>query len=151
MYKLKPGDKVAVIAPCGQINTPKSVKFGLDYLRSLGLDPVLGKNLLETYRYMAGTEQQRAADLNTAFADPTIKAIFCARAAAGGSRILPYINYELVSNNPKPLIGFCDNAAIQLALWQKSKLISYNGMVLNYDFSNPKLDSLIKDNLEKLL
>lgn len=151
MQKIKSGDKVAVIAPCGQIGNISKIASALEYLKSLGLKPVLGKHLLKINRYMAGTEQERASDINSAFADPKIKAIFCVRAAAGGTRVLPYIDYELARNNPKPFIGFCDNAAIQLALSEKSGLISYNGFVMAYDFKSGKLDSLIKDNLEKLL
>lgn len=151
MYKLQKNDKVAVLAPCGQISSIDKIQPALDYLKSLGLQPVLGKHLLDCRRYMAGTDQERAADINQAFADPQIKAIFCARAAAGGSRILPYIDYKLARQNPKPLIGFCDNAALQVALWQKAGLISYNGFVMSYDFKQGKLNEQIKTDLENLL
>lgn len=151
MQKIKSGDKVAVIAPCGQIGDKNKIDSAVKYLKSLGLKPVFGKHLLKVRRYMAGTDLERAADINTAFADPEIKAIFCVRAAAGGTRVLPYIDYELARATPKPLIGFCDNAAIQIALYQKIKLVSYNGFVMTYDFKNGNLDNLIKDNLKKLL
>ncbi|MBQ8481764.1 MAG: LD-carboxypeptidase [Alphaproteobacteria bacterium] len=151
MYKLQKGDKVAVLAPCGQIGSVEKIQYALDYLKSLGFEPVLGKNVFNTYRYMAGTDTERAADINQAFADREIKAVFCVRAAAGGTRILPYINYETARLNPKPVIGFCDNAALQIALYQKSDIISYNGFVMSYDFKNNRLDSQIKSDLEKLL
>ena len=151
MQKIKSGDKIAIIAPCGQIGDKSKIDSAIKYLKSLGLKPIFGKHLLKINRYMAGTDIQRAADINSAFADKNIKAIFCVRAAAGGTRVLPYINYELAQANPKPFIGFCDNTAIQLALYQKSKLVSYDGFVMTYDFKDGKLDNLIKDNLEKLL
>lgn len=151
MYKLQKGDHVAVIAPCGQIGEMSKIQSAVDYLKSLGLIPVYGKNIFNTYRYMAGTDKERADDVNHAFADPKIKAIFCARAAAGGTRILPYIDYQSIRLNPKPLIGFCDNAALQIALWQNSGIISYNGFVMTYDFKDNHLDPLIDDNLQKLL
>lgn len=151
MQTIKSGNKVAVIAPCGQIGDMSKIDSAVKYLKSLGLKPVFGKHLLKVRRYMAGTDIERAADINSAFANPEIKAVFCVRAAAGGTRVLPYIDYELARANPKPVIGFCDNAAIQIALHQKSKLVSYNGFVMTYDFKNGNLDNLIKDNLEKLL
>lgn len=151
MQKIKAGDKVAIIAPCAQIGDMQKIEKAVEYIRSLGLIPVFGENLFKTRRYMAGSDTQRAADLNAAFADPEIKAIFCARAAAGGTRILPYIDYELVRRNQKPLFGFCDNGAVQLALWQKSGLISYNGLGLAYDFRGDKLDSQIAADLQKIL
>lgn len=151
MQPIKAGDKVAIIAPCGQIGEVSKIESALKYLQSLGLEPVLGKHLLCTNRYMAGSDEQRAADINSAFADKEIKAVFCVRAAAGGLRTLPYIDYETLKNNPKPLIGFCDNASVQLALWEKCDIVSYNGFVLTYDFKDGTLDSLIKEDLEKLL
>ena len=151
MYKLQKGDKVAVLAPCGQIGNIEKIQTALNYLKSLGFEAVLGKNVFNTYRYMAGTDEQRADDVNLAFTDSQIKAIFCVRAAAGGTRILPHIDYETAKRNPKPIIGFCDNAALQIALSEKAGIVSYNGFVMSYDFKDNKLDSLIKDNLEKLL
>lgn len=151
MYKLQKGDKVAVLAPCGQIGDISKIQPALDYLKSLGLNPILGKHVFDTYRYMAGTDEQRAEDVNCAFADSQIKAIFCVRAAAGGTRILPFIDYNSARRNPKPVIGFCDNAALQIALRKKSGIVSYNGFVMSYDFKDNKLDSLINDNLQKLL
>ena len=151
MYKLQKGDKVAVLAPCGQIGSIEKIQSGLDYLKSLGFKPVLGKHVFDTCRYMAGTDEDRAEDMNHAFADSQIKAIFCVRAAAGGTRILPHLDYDMIKLNPKPFIGFCDNAALQIALLQKSNIISYNGFVMTYDFKDNHLDSLIRDNLERLL
>jgi len=151
MQPVKAGDKVAIIAPCGQISEMSKIELAVEYIKSLGLQPIAGKHLLYANRYMAGTDKQRAADVNTAFADKEIKAVFCVRAAAGGLRILPYLDYGLIKRNPKPFIGFCDNASIQLALWQKCRLVSYNGFVLSYDFKDGTLDSLIKENLGKLL
>lgn len=151
MPKINSGDKVAIIAPCAQIGDIQKIATAVEYLKSLGLVPIYGKNLLKTNRYMAGTDQERAADLNAAFADSEIKAIFCARAAAGGTRVLPYIDYELIRRTPKPFFGFCDNAAIQLALWQKSGLVSFNGLGLAYDFRGNTLDSQIAADLKSII
>ncbi|MBR1825158.1 MAG: LD-carboxypeptidase [Alphaproteobacteria bacterium] len=152
MQKIKSGDKVAILAPCAQIGTIHKISAAVKYLENLGLIPVFGRNLLKIDRYMAGSDKQRADDINTAFADSEIKAIFCARAAAGGTRVLPHIDYELARRNPKPLIGFCDNAAVMLALWQKSGIISYNGFGLAYDFrTDSPLDLQIDADLKSLL
>ena len=112
MKKLEKGSKIAIVAPSAQIGEISKINKGLAYLQSLDLVPVFGKNLLCVNRYMAGTDEQRAADINAAFTDSDIKAIFCVRAAAGATRILPYIDYELAQKNPKPVIGFCDNVAL---------------------------------------
>ena len=89
--KLKKNAKVAIVAPSGQIGDVEKIQKGLVYLKSLGFEPVLGKHIFDKYRYMAGSDSARAADINEAFANPDISAVFCVRAAAGALRILPYL------------------------------------------------------------
>lgn len=151
MQKIKAGNKIAIVAPCAQIGNSEKIAPAVEYLKSLNLVPIFAPNLFKVNRYMAGTDQERAADINAVFADSEIKAVFCARAAAGGTRILPYLDYKIIKRNPKPLIGFCDNAALMLALLQKSNIISYNGFGLTYDFRSALLDNQIRSDLENLL
>lgn len=151
MQKLQKGDKIAIIAPSGQIGNPEKIQQGLSYLCSLGLEPVFAPHLYCIRRYMAGTDKERAADVNWAFARNDIKGIFCVRAAAGAARILPYLDYKLIRQNKKILVGFCDNAALMLALNKKSGIISWNGFLPTYDFRNNSLDSLVRNSLENLL
>jgi muramoyltetrapeptide carboxypeptidase len=151
MYKIKSGDKVALIAPSAQIGNFDKISAGVAYLRSLGLIPVFGKNLYNRIRYMAGSEEERAFDVNSAFADSEISAVFCVRAAAGASNMLPYVDYDLIKKHPKPLIGFCDNAALMLALHKKSAIISYNGFLPTYDFKDGTINPLVRSSLENLL
>lgn len=143
MKKLHGGDKVALVAPSGQIGSFAKIAKGVEYLQSLDLEPVYGAHLYAQNRYMAGSDSERAADINVAFADPAIKAIFCVRAAAGATRILPYIDYAAARANPKPIIGFCDNAALLTALAEKSAVPALNGFSLTYDFRGEKLDETI--------
>lgn len=151
MEKLCKGDKIALIAPSAQIGNAGKISLGLEYLRSLELCPVFGKNLFRQNRYMAGSDRERAEDVNTAFADKEIKAVFCVRAAAGAPRILPYIDYDLIRHSKKPLIGFCDNVALQLALNKKCGIIGWNGFLPTYDFRNGTLDPLVRESFENLL
>ena len=151
MFKLKKGDKVAIVAPSGQIGGKEPIEKALAYLQSLGLEPIFGQHLFKQNRYMAGSDADRAADINAAFANPEIKTIFCARAAAGATRILPLIDYNTARQNPKPLVGFCDNAALMTALWQKSGITSLNGFLLTYDFKNGAPTDLVKTQFESWL
>lgn len=151
MQKIAKNSKVAIVAPSAQIGNIQKIQKGLEYIKNLGFEPVLSRHLFEQYRYMAGNDIDRAADINEAFADPEIKAVFCVRAAAGALRILPYLDYETIKNNKKPIIGFCDNAALEIALYQKAGICSLNGFVPTYDFKDGELDAHIKNSLETLL
>lgn len=151
MHRIEKNSKVVLLAPSGQIGSKDKIEKCINYLQSLGFEPVLGKNTLKQYRYMAGSDEERAADINEAFKNEEIKAIFCVRAAAGSLRILPYLNYDLIRQNPKPLIGFCDNAALFLAVYQKAGVCSWNGFSPTYDFRNENLDNLIKSSFENII
>ena len=147
MFNLQKGDKVAFVAPSGQIGDAAKIAAGTEYVKKLGLEPIFAPHLTAQYRYMGGEDKIRAGDVNWAFENAQIKAVFCVRAAAGATRILPYIDYELVHANPKPLIGFCDNAALFAALWQKSGICSLNGFSLTYDFKNGQPDEMVLQDL----
>ena len=62
--KLNPGDKVGIISPSSFLRNREAVELGLDYLRSLKLEPVLGEHVFDAFRYMAGTPEDRTADLH---------------------------------------------------------------------------------------
>ena len=118
--KLNPGDKVGIISPSSFLRSREAVELGLDYLRSLGLEPILGNHVYDTFRYMAGTPENRVTDLHRFYADPEIKAVFCTAGGTGSQYMLPLIDYELIRRNPKPLFGFSDNTALQLGLYAKA-------------------------------
>ena len=73
MKKLQKGDKIALIAPSAQIGEIKKIQKGLDFLKSLGFEPVFAPHLYNVRRYMAGTDEKRAEDVNWAFANKEIR------------------------------------------------------------------------------
>lgn len=113
--RLFPGDKVGLITP-GSYVPDTGYEKAVNNLTQLGLQVVPGKYVREKRGFTAGTDQQRLEDLHTFFEDPSIKAIWCARGGYGCSRLLPNINYELIKNNPKILIGYSDITALLQAI-----------------------------------
>lgn len=149
--KLNPGDKVGIISPSSFLLNRKTIAPGLDYLRSLKLEPVLGDHVFDTYHYMASTPADRTADLHRFYADTEIKAIFCTAGGSGSQYMLPLIDYELVRRNPKPLFGFSDNTALQLGLYAQTKAITCTGFTLKYDFKNGQIDRLVDQTLRTVI
>ena len=146
MAILQRGDKVGFIAPsCGLKN--KDLTIAINYLSQQGLNVVLADNINNQYRYMGGTDQERAIAINKMYQDKSIKALFCIRGGAGSSRMLKYLDFELIKNNPKPIIGLSDSTALQNALITKSNIISLTGFLPLYDFSNGTIDSLTSSSL----
>jgi len=150
MFRLQKGDKIGIISPsCGLEN--KDLTPAINYLKSQGLEPILGKHINSSYHYMGGTDIERASDIMTFFEDNTIKAIFCTRGGAGSLRILPHLDYDIISQNPKPIFGFSDTTALQNGIYSKTQNISYSGFLLIYDFSHGNINPMQAEDLNNII
>ncbi len=149
MFKLSKGDKVGIISPSSCLED-NDISPALAYLRQCGLTPILGKHVHNQYRYMGGTDQQRAEDIMNFFRDKKIKALFCTRGGAGSLRVLPYLDYELIKNNPKPIFGLSDSTALQNGIYSRSKNVSYSGFLLLYDFRNGPIAPMQDNDLKRI-
>lgn len=114
--RLKVGDKVAVIAPASPFKRAE-LKHGLNFLKRLGLIPVLGVHIYDRKNYLAGSDEARFADLLWALESPEIKAIFFARGGYGSTRIAAKLKRKRIA--PKIVMGFSDNCSILFALQEK--------------------------------
>jgi muramoyltetrapeptide carboxypeptidase len=86
--------------------------------------------------YFSATDEERAADLNEMFERQDVQGIMCARGGYGCARILPFLDYELIENNPKPLIGFSDVTALHYAIFKNCNLVTFHGPVSISSFSS---------------
>lgn len=111
---LRPNDAVAVVAPCGPFDRP-SFEKGLAVLAER-YRPVFTERIFEARRYLAGTDEARAAELQHALDDDGVQAVFLARGGYGAMRLLPALRLHA----PKPLVGFSDATAFHLAMQAKS-------------------------------
>ena len=121
------GDTVGLISPSAATSERIQFMFAQEALEALGFKVKLGTNLKNRRGHLAGTDEERAADLNGMFADPEVKAIICIRGGSGAARILPLIDYDLVKKNPKPLLGYSDITALHNAIHAQTGLISFHG------------------------
>jgi muramoyltetrapeptide carboxypeptidase len=125
--RLKPGDTVALTAPAGILYDESEFDRMKTDLEGFGFNVVFGEFVRERYGYFAGRDYQRALDLNRFFADPAIDGIISVRGGWGCSRILPYLDFERISENPKVYCGFSDNTTLHLAFLAYSGLVSFHG------------------------
>jgi muramoyltetrapeptide carboxypeptidase len=145
---------VALIAPASPPSGPRMLALGKQRLEQLGVRVVVGKHALSERGYLAGTDGERLHDLEAAFRDPRVKAIFCARGgygvgrfvtgprsrAAGDTGLKPRatgdtglkpratktFDLDLARRFPKALIGFSDITLLHLAL-QAAGVVSFWG------------------------
>ena len=126
------GASIALISPASPVE-PAEIAEGKKWLDSLGYSVVEGKNLYTRERFLAGDDNSRAQEFMDAWCDPDIHAIICARGGYGSQRILPLLEWEEIKKHTKPLFGFSDITALQLALVARAGKGSYSGFVLAGD------------------
>ncbi|MDR6159403.1 muramoyltetrapeptide carboxypeptidase [Chryseobacterium sp. SLBN-27] len=118
---LKKGDKIAIISPAGAVEAAQLEK-GIEMIRHKGYVAVLGEHLYGSFSkgyHYAGTEEQRMQDLNLAFNDNEIAAIWASRGGYGCQHLLENIDLKNFTDNPKWYIGYSDNTVIQSYLLKK--------------------------------
>jgi muramoyltetrapeptide carboxypeptidase len=96
-------------------------------LESSGFEVRLAPHVYDKAGYLAGNDEARLEDLHGMLQDPQIKAIFCARGGYGSLRLLDGIDYNLIQNNPKILVGYSDITALLMAITVKTALITFHG------------------------
>lgn len=124
--RLKRGDTVGLIAPAGFVDRQEMGPLNQTLAR-WGLQVKLGKHLFDRYGYLAGQDIDRVSDIHTMFSDRDIKAIFTVQGGWGCQRILPLLDYNLIKNNPKIIIGYSDITALLLAIYAQTGLITFHG------------------------
>lgn len=127
--RLRPGDTVGLINPAGVVWEPANIDIVAESLAALGFKTRRGASLLARRGYFAGTDEQRAADLNAMFADPAVRAIHCVRGGWGSARLLPLLDWKTIERNPKILLGYSDITTLLLALHAKTGLATFHGPV----------------------
>ncbi len=124
--RLQPGDTIGVVTPASPM-LPERLAKGITYLQQRGYNVVQGTHVHAVRGYLAGTDQERAEDLNRMFADPSVKAVICSRGGYGVSRLLERIDYQALAAGPKIFVGYSDLTALQLAIWRQIGLITFSG------------------------
>lgn len=129
--KLKKGDTVMVVAPARGLKLigADARKIAMERLEAWGVKVKFANNTTdENFNQMGSASvEKRAADINQAFADPSVKAVMTVIGGFNSNQILPYIDYENIKKNPKIFIGFSDITALHAAILAQTGLVTYYG------------------------
>lgn len=148
--KLRKGDRVGLIGTSGVISEDR-LREGIEFVKKIGLEPVVGESCRGEYGYLSGSDELRAGDLNRFFEDKSIAGIFCMRGGYGAPRILDLIDYEMIKRNPKIFIGYSDITALHIALNQKSDLITYHSPMPSTEFYQEVDEYTLKNFLKNIM
>ncbi|MDO4962694.1 MAG: LD-carboxypeptidase [bacterium] len=127
--KLKKGDEIRVIAPSGSLSRLDPINFNIakERFEKIGLKVSISKNAYNVDEYSTSSVEDRINDLHEAFKDNNVKMIICAIGGYSVIQLLNEIDYELISKNPKIIIGYSDNTALLNAIYAKTGLVTYLG------------------------
>ena len=128
---LKKGDKIALISPAGAVEESQLEK-GIKLIESNGYEPVLGKHLYTKYSNgynYAGTEKERISEMNWAFNNEEIGAIWASRGGYGCQHLLRHVQLSKFKKKPKWYIGYSDNTVVQSFLL-KNNFASIHGQTI---------------------
>jgi muramoyltetrapeptide carboxypeptidase len=124
---LRPGDIVGMVAPASNAYEPEELLIARETMEQYGFKVVLGHNIAAQNGYLAGSDAQRAADLNEMFRRPDIRGIVTFSGGYGCSRILPLLDYDLIRRSPKVVVGHSDITALLIGLNRKTGLVTFHG------------------------
>ena len=125
--RLRRGDTVGLVEPAGFTDDAFDLALVKESIVAMGLVPKAAPHLAARWGYLAGKNEERAADLNAMFADDTVRAIFAVRGGWGSARILPHLDWKTIRANPKLLIGFSDITALHMAIAARAGFTTIHG------------------------
>jgi muramoyltetrapeptide carboxypeptidase len=143
---LQLGDKICIVSPASPTLMATNYERGKLALERMGFEVIAGKYVHDKYLLFAGDAKKRADDINKAFQDRSVRAIFCSRGGTGTSHILPYIDFSIIKENPKIFVGYSDITTLQIAILNETGLITFYGPMVSTDFGKG-VTQYTKDNL----
>lgn len=154
--KLNRGDKVATVSlswgGAGDSDTIWRYNVGKKRLKDeFGLNVVEMPNTLKGTEYVYNHPEKRADDLMRAFADESIKAIFSCIGGSESVRMLPYMDFDIIKNNPKIFIGYSDTTVAHMICRKAGVSSFYGPSILAELAENVEMHDYTKHWIEKVL
>lgn len=149
--KLSVGDNIGIISPSAPLAAlvEHRYKNGVKKLEELGFNVVIGDHALDVTSYTAGTAQARAEDIMKFFKDKEIKAIISFIGGYHSNQILKYLDFNVIRNNPKIIMGYSDMTVLLLAIYKKCGFPTFYGPSVLNQFADPFLPDYTLDFFNK--
>jgi muramoyltetrapeptide carboxypeptidase len=148
--RLREGDTVGVIAPASPWENRSELLRGIAGLEAWGLRVRLGAHVNDRHGYMAGRDEDRAADLHAMLLDPEVRAIICLQGGYGAPRLIPLLDERAFATNPKAICGYSDLTTLHLAAqkWAHGITFYSNGVS---GLGSPEVTDFSKAGLHRAL
>ncbi|WP_191561666.1 S66 peptidase family protein [Metabacillus idriensis] len=134
---LQRGDTIGLVTPGSPLDA-NTINARVQYLRDIGFNIVFGRHVYSYEGITSASASQRAEDVMNMFKDPSVKMILSTRGGTGVQTILPYLDFEVIRENPKIISGYSDITVLLNSLYQFSNLITFHSlMLIDFRFETP--------------
>lgn len=133
--QLKTGDTIGLITP-GSAISQEQLENTIKSLNLLGFKSFFYPSVLERKGFLAGTDLSRANEINSMFSNSNIDGVLCVRGGYGCARIIPLLNFEIIRQSKKPLIGYSDVTALLSATYNLAHTVSFHAPMGVSDFTD---------------
>jgi len=150
--KLDKGDRIGVVSsstpvPPGDLQFNKGVRF----LEDMGFRITLGKHVFSNTLGYAASPQEKAEDINNMFADKSIKAIVCSQGGSTANACLPYLDWDVIKENPKVFLGISDITVLLNAIYAKTGLVTFHGNDVMWGFGRDPTPYDVQEFVSRLM
>ena len=127
--KLEKGDIIGVVAPSNPIvgENIEEVERARKIVEESGFKVKFSKNLFSNTNEYSSTAKEKAEDINSMFADRQVKMIWCAKGGENSNSVFQYLDYEIISKNPKIVCGYSDITSLTNIITAKTGLVTFSG------------------------
>jgi muramoyltetrapeptide carboxypeptidase len=152
MKPLPAGGTIGVAALASSYDMRSEVERGVEWWEHRGYRVKLASGVYARDDYVAGDARSRAGDLHALFADPEVDVVQALQGGYGSAQTIPYLDFDLIAANPKPLVGFSDITALHVAIHGRTGLPTFYGNGLMgvasaeaTDFTRRRLLAVLRD------
>lgn len=124
---LPDGGTIGVAAAASPYDSRSDVLRGVEWWEARGYRVKLGAGVWARDDYVAGTAEERAADVNALFADPEVDVVQALQGGFGSAQLVPHLDFDLIAESPKPFVGYSDLTALHVVLRQRAGLATIYG------------------------
>ena len=139
--RLRAGDTIGLVSPANATFEREPLKIAIESLQALGFKVKPGQHVAARRGPFAGTDEQRAADINAMFADDAVAGILAMTGGSGCNRIVDKLDYELIRRRPKFFGGFSDLTSLVNAIHRQTGLVAFHSPVAGSEWNDYSVQS----------
>jgi len=139
--RLRPGDTLGLVSPANATFEREPLKIAIESLQALGFKVKPGTHVAARRGPFAGTDEQRAADVNAMFADDAVAGILAMTGGSGCNRIVDKLDYDLIRRRPKFFGGFSDLTSLVNAIQRQTGLVTFHSPVAASEWNDYSVQS----------